>query len=341
MAELLTDIPSMVFPHEVDVLRFSSKEDFRVQLVLEGEELLDATLTPGASSGAALYGLADLINDSIEGSMTVLVISLDGTEVAETSVLPCRTRLSEKAEDIKEKIFLTLSSGLTKCVPMDASETLSWTVDEISPEISIFATWVGDALPTIYTSSQTIKGTDDGDIATADVSPRLLKAPRDGCTLVRYIASVGRRNQTYEIHRTGTDLCPVTGLRFRNVFNQDDTFYFFGKVEQEVKPTYSSLSTQGRTSNYRIETQPTWKAYTGPMNDAGRWLFCDLVQTLKVWRMEDGTELTLTDCDCKPSNILTDSPSGSLTWREAAEGCTFEPVVAVRTFDGTFDETFD
>ena len=341
MAELLTDIPSMAFPHEVDTLRFSSKEDFRVQLVLEGEELLDATLTPGASSGAALYGLADLINDSIEGSLPVLSISLDGTKVAETSVLPCRTRLSGKAKDLQAKIFLTLSSGLTKFVPMDGNETLAWVVDGISPEVSIFATWVGNDIPTIYTSSQTIKGTDDGDIATADVSPRLLKAPHDGCTLVRYIASVGRRSQMYEIHRTGTDLCPVTGLRFRNIFNQDDTFYFFGKVEEERKPTYSSLSTKGRTCNYRIETQPTWKAYTGSMNNAGRWLFCDLVQALKVWRMEDGAELTLTDCDCKPSNMLTESPSGSLTWREAAEGCTFEPAVAVRTFDGTFDETFD
>lgn len=341
MAELLTDIPSVVFPHELDTLRFSSKEDFRVQLVLEGEELLDATLTPGASSGAALYGLTDLINDSIEGSMTVLVISLDGTEVAETSVLPCRTRLSGKAEDLQGRIFLTLSSGLTKQVPMDASETLSWTVDGISPEISIFATWVGDDFPTIYTSEQIIKGTDDGDIATADVSPRLLKAPRDSCTLVRYIASVGRRRQTYEIHRTGTDLCPVTGLRFRNVFNQDDTFYFFGKVEEERKPTYSSLSTQGRTSNYRIETQPTWKAYTGPMSNARRDLFCDLCTSKKAWRMEDGAELTFTECDYKPNNLLTESPSGSLTWREAAEGCTFEPAIPVRTFDKTFDTTFD
>lgn len=341
MAELLTDIPSMAFPHEVDTLRFSSKEDFRVQLVLEGEELLDATLTPDASSGAALYGLADLINDSIEGSMQVLVISLDGAEVAETSVLPCRTRLIGKAKDLKDKIFLTLSSGHTKRVPMDGNETLAWTVDGISPEIGIFATWVGDDIPSIYTTEQTLKGTDDGDIATADVSPRLLKAPHDGCTLLRYIASVGRRSQTYEIHRTGTDLCPVTGLRFRNIFNRDDTFYFFGKVEEEVKPTYSSLSIRGTTSNYRIDTQPTWKAYTGPMNDAGRLLFCDLVQALKVWRMDDGTQLTLTECDYKPSNMLTESPSGTLTWREASEGCTFEPAIPVRTFDGTFDETFD
>lgn len=341
MAELLTDIPSMAFPHEVDVLRFSSKEDFRVRLTLEDEELLDVTLTPDASSTAALYGLASLINDAIEGSMPVLAISLDGTEVAETSVLPCRERVNGRAQDLQGKIFLTLSSGHTKRIPMDGSETLAWTVDGVTPEVSIFATWVGDDIPTIYTSSQTIKGTDDGDIATADVSPRLLKAPQDGCTLVRYIASVGRRRQTYEIHRTGTDLCPVTGLRFRNVFNQNDTFYFFGKVEEERKPTYSSLSMQGRTSNYRIETQPTWKAYTGPMNDAERFLFCDLAQALQVWRMDNGTQLTLTECDYKPSNMLTESPSGSLTWREAAEGCTFKPATPVRTFDKTFDKTFD
>lgn len=341
MAELLTDIPSVVFPHEVDVLRFSSKEDFSVRLVLEGEELLDVTLTPDVSSGAALYGLADLINDAIEGSMPVLVISLDGTKVSETSVLPCRTRLSGKAEDQQKKIFLTLSSGHTKLVPMGGNETLAWTVDGITPEVCIEAVWVGDDIPSIYTSSQTIKGTDDGDIATADVSPRLLKAPQDGCTLLRYIASVGRRSQTYEIHRTGTDLCPVTGLRFRNIFNRDDTFYFFGKVEEELKPTYASLSTQGRTFNYRIETQPTWKAHTGPMNDAGRLLFCDLVQALNVWRMDNGTQLALTDCEFKPTNGYSDLLSGTLTWREATEGCTFHPAIPIRTFDKTFDRTFD
>lgn len=341
MAELLTDIPSMAFPHEVDVLAFSSSQDFRVRLTLEDEELLDVTLTPDASGAAALYGLASLINDSIEGSMPVLTISIDGQQAAETPVLPCRERLSGTAQDLQGKIFLTLSSGHTKRIPMDGNETLAWTVDGITPEVSIFATWVGDDIPSIYTSEQTISGTDDGDIATADVSPRLLKAPQDGCTLVRYIASVGRRRQTYEIHRTGTDLCPVTGLRFRNIFNQDDTFYFFGKMEQEVKPTYSSLSVQGHTRNYRIETQPTWKAYTGPMNDAERFLFCDLAQALQVWRMDNGTQLTLTECDYKPSNMLTESPSGSLTWREAAEGCTFKPATPVRTFDKTFDKTFD
>lgn len=341
MAELLTELPSLAFPHELDVLSFSSKEDFRVRLTLDEEELLDVTLTPDASSMASLYGLTSLINDAIKDGMPVLDLSLDGQEVAETAVLPCRERLNGTAQDLQAKIFLTLSSGHTKCVPMDANETLAWTVDGITPEVSIEAIWVGDDIPTVYTSIQIVKGTDDGDIASADVSPRLLVAPQDGCSLVSYIASVGRRSQTYEIHRTGTDLCSATGLRFRNIFGMDDTFYFFGKVEQEVKPTYSSLSIQGSTRNYRIETQPTWKAYTGPMNDAERLLFSDLEQALKVWRMDDGTPLTLTECDYKPSNLLTEAPSGSLTWREASEGITFKPAIPVRTFDSTFDTTFD
>ena len=341
MASLITDIPSMVFPHEVDTLRFSSGEDFRVQLVLEGEELLDATLSPDASSTAALYGLASLINDATEGSMPVLTISIDGQQVAETSVLPCRERLNGTARDLQAKIFLTLSSGHTKRVPMDGNESLAWTMDGTTPEVSIEALWVDDDIPTIHTSSQTISGTDDGDIATADVSPRLLKAPQDNCSLVSYTARVGRRRQAYLIHRADTDLHPVTALRFRNIFNRDDTFYFFGKVEQEVKPTYSSINVQGIIRNYRIETQPTWKAYTGPMNDAEQCLFRDLVQALQAWRMDDGTPLTLTECDYKPSNLLTEAPSGSLSWREASEGITFKPAIPVRTFDSTFDTTFD
>ena len=341
MASLITDIPSMIFPHEGDTLRFSASEDFRVRLVLEGEELLDVTLTPDAHSAAALYGLASLIDDAIEGSLPVLAISLDGTEVAETSVLPCREKVNGTAQDLQGRIFLTLSSGRTKRVPMDGNESLAWTVDGTTPEVSIEALWVGDAISTIHTSSQTVKATDDGDIATADVSPRLLKAPQDGCTLVRYTVSAGRRRQTYAVIQPDTDIHPVTALRFRNVFNRDDTFYFFGKVEQEVKPTYSSISVQGRTRNYRIETQPTWKAHTGPMGDAEECLFADLVQARQVWRMDDGTELTLTDCEFKPTNGHADLLSGTLTWREAADGCTFRPAVPVRTFDKTFDHTFD
>lgn len=341
MASLITDIPSVVFPHELDTLSFSAEEDFRVRLVLEGEELLDVTLTPDASSTAQLYDLASLINDAIGGSLPVLTISLDGEDVAETAVLPCRERVNGRAQDLQGKIFLTLSSGHTKRVPMDGNESLAWTVEGTNPEVSIDALWVGDAIPTIYTSCQTVKATDDGDIATADVSPRLLKAPQDGCTLVRYTASVGRRSQTYAVIQPDTDLHPVTALRFRNVFNRDDTFYFFGKVEQEVKPTYSSISVQGITRNYRIETQPTWKAHTGPMGDAEKYLFLDLVQARHAWRMDNGTELTLTDCEFKPTNGHTDLLSGTLTWREAAEGCTFRPAVPVRTFDKTFDATFD
>ena len=341
MATLYANLPSVAFPHELDMLFFSSKEDFRVRITLEDKELLDVTLTPDSDSVAALYEMASLINDAIEGSMPVLTIFLDGENVAETSVLPCREILNRTAQDIQKEIFLTLSSGHTKRVPMDGSETLAWIVEGTDPKVSIEAIWMGNDIPAIYTSSQTISGTDDGDIATADVSPRLLKAPQDNCSLVSYTARVGRRRQAYLIYRADTDLHPVTALRFRNIFNRDDTFYFFGKVEQEVKPTYSSISVQGSTRNYRIETQPTWKAYTGPMDDAERLLFSDLEQALKVWRMDDGTPLTLTECDYKSSNLLTEAPSESLTWREASEGITFKPAIPVRTFDSTFDTTFD
>lgn len=342
MAELLTDIPSMVFPHEVDTLRFSSKEDFRVQLVLEGEELLDVTLTPDTSGAAQLEGVMELLCESTDDNkspMPMLTIGVDSTSYS-VRILPCRERLSETAALLSEKIFLTMATNGVKLIPMGAVESLYWHDANGGGALQVMTYWKqgGRMVKAKYDGCLVVV---DGEICHASISTKEMRAPADGCRLVQFTARAGQRTMTYVMADDGMHDAPTTGVRFLNCFGKWDEFYFYGKTETEVKPDYTQAVDGAITCGYRFKCQPTTKAHTGPMTEGVARLFQDLCTSKKVTRMGDGTELTLTDCEFKPTNGYSDVLSGTLTWREAAEGCTFEPAVAVRTFDGTFDKTFD
>lgn len=342
MAELLTDIPSLAFPHEVDVLRFSSKEDFRVRLTLEDEELLDVTLTPDASGAAKLKGVMELLCESTDDSkspMPMLTIGVDSISYS-VRILPCRVRLSDSAARLSEKIFLTMSTNGVKLIPMGAVESLYWHDASGVSKMEVKTYWVqgGRIVKVKYDGFLVVK---DGEICHASFSTKEMMAPADGCKLVQFTARAGQRTMTYVMADDGMHDAPTTGVRFQNCFGKWDNFYFYGKMEKEVKPEYTQTVDGAITCGYRFKCQPTMKAHTGPMTEAVARLFQDLCTSKKVRRMDNGTELTLTDCEFKPTNGYSDVLSGSLTWREAAEGCTFNPSTPVRTFDKTFDTTFD
>lgn len=55
---------------------------------------------------------------------------------------------------------------------------------------------------------------------------------------------------------------------------------------------------------------------------------------------ENGTEVCITDNDFKLSSDLYEPQEGNITWRYASRSRRFEAETAVRTFDSTFDNTF-
>ena len=62
---------------------------------------------------------------------------------------------------------------------------------------------------------------------------------------------------------------------------------------------------------------------------------------MKAWRISDGEELTITDCEMRISNDRYAEQNGTITFRESGRTQSFDKILPVQTFDATFDNTFD
>ena len=350
MATLITPIPSLMFPWELDTLRISAAEDTAVRLELGNSDIFAATLTPTSAGYITIDTLRETIQDALSApcsEATTLYIYLDETLAAATSVVYCRTIGSVPALTFAAKSFLTMASGATKLVREDSTEVLSWIASGSSEageeSVSVEAIWFDSSTAAVKTSEQTIQCTGEGSIDSADVSPSKLSAPDTTGTwcLSSYTVTLGRRSASYAIPNNGRTNADTLAVTFYNAFGQRDTFLFLGQTEEELKPTYSGATFGGNYRNYRIEAQPSFTAATGALTEGMRRLFADLLTAQDVWRTADGVQLSLTDSSFKPTTSWGESASGTATFRENLSGQRLEPVLSANTFDSTYDQTYE
>ena len=172
-----------------------------------------------------------------------------------------------------------------------------------------------------------------------DVSPAQFTPPAEGFALRSYTVAAGKRSLRFI-------LCPVLDAKpltfvFRNCFGQLESFHCFGTMQQEVKPTRSTASFAGKTRNYRVQSAPEFTAQTGILRPCDFALFEDLCTADYVLLdAENGTEVCITDNDFKLSSDLYEPQEASITWRYASRARRFEVEPDVRTFDNSFDNTF-
>ncbi len=350
MATIVSNIPSTVFPWEVDTLRISSTEDTTLKLVLEGTAVFEATLTPTSAGIIDVYGLALVLQDALPvpfNAPQTLHFLLDGETDATCDVLYQSPLGSVPASDFTADSFLTAGSGRTKIVREDSTEALSWyataAAETGEESVTVDAVWYNPVSLAVQTTTQQIQCTDSGSIDRVDVSPSRITPPDtdNAWRLSSYTVTLGRRTASYSIVADGRTEADALSVKFYNMFGQLDTFHFLGQTEEELKPTYNAATIGGRYLNYRIEVQPSFIASTGALSDAGEKLFADLLASTDIWRATDGVQLTLTDCSFKPSTAWGASPSGTATFRESLTGMRLNPSMPTDTFDSTFDETYE
>lgn len=357
------------FPSDIDCLCITDevmKPAVTVRITLAQQTLLETTLSPYArEEKVTLTGLASIVADHLPESLSPSVLPSDltlkvfaeNTLLGQTIIVPLSMRAQRSADEVIRQEFLTLASHGEKLIPVDAVETLTWIVPEnYDPDgpsettLQVTAHWYNvrtHQLADTTTEQEATLHPDAGSnpfVAQTTLRPSELPAPDASAEwqLLSFDATTYRRRITYRMLPHWLSLAATpTAIQFRNAFGCMDTLYFFGKKEEEVKPTYTSAQSLGRTRNYRIEVNPEWKVTSGPLNATGLRLMHDIIQSLRLVSMATGEELTLTSCELKPTNDLYTAPtSATITYRTAEEGQALPPSLRIRTFDRSFDHTY-
>ena len=344
---LITTIPALAFPQEIDVLEFSraggsTAESVNVVLQLDSNTILDVDLAYDANSRAKISGLADFLQTyANDGTLHTLSVQADGASVASgKQVLGCSLKINDTALQFCSKSFLSADLGLDhtplpvaslkeKLTYPGAKEYVSLLLSS-SANMTITRTWL-DASGAVVQDSATQELS--AGLQTIDVSPM----EREGMKLLCYDVRCGDRHKRLiaDHDKEGE----VVSIKFHNVFGLPDTIHFFGAVEKEIKPTRQSAVIDGQLKNYHVEVIPTWKAHVFAHTYGS--LIHEFVSTTYAERCSDGCPIVLMSEDVKISSERHSLGTASVSWRESNSRYSFTPKYRVRTFDATFDTTFE
>lgn len=335
MATLLTSIPSLAFPYELDVLQFQAdtdEYDVDIAISISGQTVLETTLVFDTDGLAEIDDMANFLIDHLKKQSTFTLKY--GNTFAKITLLPCRFDMDETAASFCQKSFLTALQG-PKVTSLGCKEFLS--IYATSSEKGVVSLICTDKENNIHTfSSEISHGTNTGGIYTYDVSPALFATDSDKYDLVGYSVVVGSRKQSFILM---PDTYGSRGVLFLNGFGCLESFNFC-EVEKVTKPVRQSAMFGGKFRNYLVTEDTTYKGISRSLSEGEQMLADDLVHALQMWAQGSETELTITDNELKCVSSSEDMPRLSLTWRVVASRTPFVPVRPTRTFDVTFDKTF-
>lgn len=331
MASLLTTIPHTIFPYEIDYLKLSSDCATRIEMLLGGKTILDTTLFPFGGF-IELFNLSSLIIDCMEAEIKILIIQIDGSEVASTNVIPNTMDLDLPGTECFD-IFLT--RGTSKYTHPAAKEILTY-VDNGDSAAIITAVIRKEGKVTTTRKTLSLSSSGSG-IVSLDVSPAVIFSI-DDYDLIQYTVTMGSRSMTYRMIPDGmADTLHEYG--FINSFMQEEYVTLMGEAERELKMERQHAYIGGQYQNFQVLAIPHW-TIKAILPDGMEGVFDDLVTSKEVWRKDDFCRMAITDS----KNVTLSSSSaineGSITLRETGRTYRHRPVRPVKTFDETFDDTF-
>lgn len=360
MPRLTTTLPTLAFATEIHELDFTGGTfgtPCHILLTLGGATVLDTNLMPDIAGRFSLHDIGWLLSTYATAAMdsggkwlTELRIEADSMLMGSAKIMPCRQSLYINGADFVQRSFLTMAGGGCKVVPKLATELLVWmpSDEERKQErpVSVRVTYMDLTTGETRRIGSEFRAEEYNDeLLCYNTSPGHIVVleqcgPLSGATSqpVSYDVTVGQRTMRYRLAPWDADAAPVTTLAFTNVFGLEDSLYIYGEVEESLKPTYTQVLVGGAAYNANVEAQIEFKATTGALNAAGVALLKDVMTARHVWR--DDTPITITAAELKGTNAYNTADSATLSWRESQSGLLVLTPLPVRTFDGTFDETF-
>lgn len=332
MASLITTISGFIFPHEVDNITVSATEQTAVKIDYNGKTVLDVQLYP-IDGTIELQGIASLLQDWMDAGLGELTIYLNGTGVRSVSVIPCTLHLDRTAEEGGNHTFLTRAT--CRYTHADAKELLHYPYPELT-DITIKAVIRKDGVVSILTKTEV--SSDSADIVTYDVSPRVL-FDLDAYEVMEYTVQVYENTVRYRMIPDGmADTLHEFG--FINSFMQEEYITLTGEAERELKVERLHAYVGGQYRNFQVDVVPHWTIHSGVLLDGMQGLFDDFISSKKIWRKSDNVMMAVTSSDYKTKDSSTALNGGTVTLRETGRTYRHRLQRPVKTFDETFDDTF-
>lgn len=342
MPSLLTPLPDVAFPHELDRLTVAADAPTRVTIEVDFIPRLDVRLTP-ANGRIELHSLFPLIADALQpmGLCTApFVMELDGAQVAWVTLYPCRGRLNHTAKEVLARYFLQAAFTRLRTFAPGAPVCLTWAaVDKGEEPLQVTTLWSDRASTTVRSTVTSFAPTtpdDDGAFRTVRFDLGQLKRPDDLHTWVpaRLVAACGARRLTLLAAPSGEACAPVTLVEYRNLFSAPDTFALLGSCVEEEKNTYLSASIGGRLRTLMVTPEPLTKGRTGALLEGDIVCLRDLARSPVV--TIGGDPVVVTGLDLKRDTAHHATPEATLQWSPAVK----ERMV-MKAAGGVFDDTFD
>lgn len=316
----------------MDAIDISTTTATIVELRYADTVIFKSTLHP-IDGTIALRDIASLLYSYLGAKKQTFSVWLDGSKKAETDIIPCTLHLDCTAEEWNGESLLTRATN--KYTHATAKELIHFTATGASSAKVTIVMQKGGA---VSIGEATMECASDGDIVALDVSPSVLPVP-EGYELVTYTVEVGKAKMTYRMIPDGM-ADNVHEFGFINSFLQEEYITLMGAAERELKVERLHAMVGGQYRNYQVEAVPHWTIESGMMLEGMEGLFDDFISSKKVWRKSDGVMMAVTDSDFKVSDANDATCEGSVTLREAGRTYRHRPVRPVKTFDETFDDTF-
>lgn len=333
MASLITTLPSVAFPHEVDALDISSTAATTVELRYADTVMFKSLLYP-INGTIALREVSSLLDDYLGNEEHTFSVWLDGSKVGETTIIPCMLHLDCTAAEMNEGIFLTRTT--CKYTHADASEVLHIISESRYITIRGFVKAKSGGSYFVQTFSWPVSGSET--IMAVDVSPRSIFS-LEAYDLEQYTVEVGKAKITYRMIPDGmADTLHEFG--FINSFMQEEYITLTGEAERELKVERLHAYVGGQYRNFQVDAVPHWTIHSGVLLDGMQGLFDDFISSKKIWRKSDNVMMAVTSSDYKTKDSSTALNGGTVTLRETSRRYRHRPVRPVKTFDETFDDTF-
>lgn len=353
---LTTALPSLVFPHEIDTLTFSTATndvpseavEVSIAIIADGSTaqttVLTTTLTPDSYRLVRIYEVADLLTDYAAdgGIYTILISSPSSTLIGSTTLIGCRARVRQPAvEWVARRPLSLLPSERVTALSQREYLTIYTSSEDAAKACRLKLT---PSHPATGLTTKILVPTVRGRLAIfawrwLNLYPTLVDLADD-----RFLIIAG-------VTGADMDIVPLTyrsqllpygaeEIAYVGAFGEWETMPF-ALVTRKDKPTRDMAVIGGRYSVLHVANATTWEGMSLPLPDTMLDAAADLLEAKKLIRTADDTPLVLTDGELEVSSSPDALPRLKATWREVTGTPRRGEATTHDIFDSTFDETYD
>ena len=338
MATLTTLIPTFSFPHELDTLEFATEdvaEEFEVKINVDGVAILVANLAFGGNSTVSLCDLAKLIATRINDATADVDIYINDLVQGSCTCIPCRCKMDMTAEDFYRGHFLTRLNGY-KNTAENAVEMLSFFSDGAFV-VKATAHFIGEDYTMETVEKVLLQDNILNQICDFSFKVKDIAALRPDATLCDFTISVGERKQKYifESWKPSAQL-----LSFVNAFGQRETL-MLTSVDTKVNAEIKTARINGNEVNYDSKQKKIYTGHIDYLPDTMVDVAADMLVSPYLATLPQNVVMRVRDGEVSYNNEDISIASLKVNYSESAALPAYQPTRRIRTFDLTFDKTFE